>query len=585
MSAPAYLSPFRRAAAGAVATALGADVSLLAVSTPPDPKLGDYSVGCFPVAKALRAAPPQLAQKAAAAFQASQSGGLLASAEATGPYVNFRVDRAALHRHLFDATLGPSPRPIGGSPGSGKTVCIDYSSPNIAKQLAYHHIRSTVIGQSLCNLYRALGYTVVGVNHLGDWGTTHGMLLSAHHRWGAPEPLTIETLNALYVRFRAAMKDDPALEDDARSWFKRLEDGDAEARATWRRFKEVSLAEFQEVYDVLGVRFDSVKGESEYEHLMPGVIKMLEDKGLTSISEGALVVNLDEQKMPPLLLKKADGATLYATRDLAAAIYRHDTYDFERSLYVVDKGQSLHFTQVFAVLLKSGHEWATRCRHVPFGLVRLGGKKASTRGGSGGNVVLLKEVLAEAESRIAEKLKETNPDLPAELVPGVTRDVGVGAVVFANLSSQREKDVDFDWDDVLSFSGDAGPYLQYAHARTAGILRKGGVTGGTLAAPGEADLALLKLDEEWALARLLSELGDEAQRAGETQEPHLVARYLLDVAAAFSRWYTLGNRDESLRVLCADPATQRARLALTAATGEVLRAGLHILGMAAPDVM
>jgi arginyl-tRNA synthetase len=560
------LSPFRAAAAEAVAAALGVPAESLAVTTPPDPTLGDYAVGCFPAAKALRAAPPALAARVAAAFQPTP---LLAAATASGPYVNFRADRDALYRH---ALAGPTIPAVG----AGKTVCIDYSSPNIAKPLAYHHIRGSVIGQALVNINRALGYRVVGINHLGDWGTTFGMLLAATARWGLPEPLTVTALNDLYVRFRAEAKADPALQAEGRAWFKKLEEGDPEARGRWQRFREVSLAEFQEVYDALGVRFDEVRGESDYEKDMPAVIADLEAKGLTSISDGALVVDLSEANIPPLLLRKGDGTTLYATRDLAAAQHRHRQYGFERSLYVVDKGQALHFRQLFLVLRKAGYDWAERMRHVPFGLVRLGGKKAGTRSG---NVVLLKEVLAEARSRVRALLAGTNPDLPHDRVESVANDVGTGAVVFANLVSQREKDVDFEWEDVVSLQGDSAPYVQYAHARTASILRR--AAEDTTA----ADPALLARDEEWALAKILTDLAGETERAAETDEPHIIARYLLDVCATFSRWYALGNQDASLKVLCADPDTRRARLALTAATRSVLATGLAMLGLAAPQEM
>jgi len=560
------LSPFRTAAADAVAAALGVPADTLAVTTPPDPALGDYAVGCFPAAKALRAAPAALAARAAEAFR---PGPLLAEAAAAGPYVNFRVRRDALYRHVLAGVAIP---PIA----AGKTVCIDFSSPNIGKPLGYHHIRSTVIGQALVNIHRALGWRVIGINHLGDWGTTFGMLLAATARWGLPEPLTVTSLNDLYVRFRTEAKADPTLEAEGRAWFQKLEAGDPDARARWQRFREVSLAEFQEVYDLLGVRFDETRGESDYEKDMAGVIADLEKKGLTSVSEGALVVDLSEAKIPPLLLRKDDGATLYGTRDLAAAQYRHARYQFDRSLYVVDKGQALHFRQLFLVLKKAGYDWAENMRHVPFGLVRLGGKKAGTRSG---NVVLLKEVLAEARERVLALLAETNPDLPAERAAAVAAEVGMGAVVFANLQAQREKDVDFEWDDVVSLHGDSAPYLQYAHARTASILRKSGEDVVS------ADPARLVRDEEWALAKILADLPDETARAAETDEPHILARYLLEVCATFSRWYTLGNQDPELKVLAADPETRRARLALTAATRGVLRTGLAMLGLAAPEEM
>lgn len=569
---PASLSPFRRAAAAAVAEALGATVEL-PVTTPPDAALGDFAVGCFPAAKPLRAKPAELAARAAAAFQPTE---LLVSAQAAGPYVNFRADRGALYRHLLRGALGGGLIP---PVGAGKTICVDYSSPNIAKQLAYHHIRSTVIGQALVNIHRALGYRVVGINHIGDWGTTFGMLLAACAKWGVPDPLTVPALNDLYVRFRKAAKLDPALEDDGRAWFKKLEDGDTDARALWQRAREVSLAAFQEAYDLLGVRFDEVRGEAAYHPAIAGVIELLGAKGLTSISDGALVVDLSAEGMPPLILRKADGTTIYATRDVAAAIYRWETYHFERSIYVVDKGQSLHFKQLFTTLRKAGFEWVARLEHVPFGLVRLGGKKTGSRSG---DVILLRDVIGEAATRVGALLRETNPDLPAEQAEAIARDVGTGAVVFANLAPQREKDVDFEWEDVVSLHGDAGPYVQYAHARTSSILRRAGAAADGLV---DADAAPLARDEEWALAKILCELPDETARAAETDEPHILVRYLLDVCAAFSRWYTLGNQDPALKVLGGDAATTRARLALTAATRTILAEGLAMLGLKAPEVM
>lgn len=572
------LSPFRKAAAETARRLLGIEIEL-PVSTPPDATLGDLAVGCFPAARALRAKPAELAERAAAAFQPTE---LLASARAAGPYLNFRVDRDALFRYLFERSLGSTTAGTSGlipPVGAGRTVCIDYCSPNIAKHLAYHHIRSTVIGQSLVNLHRALGYRVVGINFLGDWGTTFGMLLAACDRWGVPEPMTVAGLNDLYVRFRQAAKTEPGLEDEGRAWFNRLEQGEPEPRALWQRIRTVSLAAFQEVFDILGVKFDEIRGEAAYEPDLPGVIKMLEDKGLATQSDGALIVDLSTENIPPLLLRKADGSTLYATRDIASALYRWNSYQFERSLYVVDRGQSLHFRQLFTTLKKAGFEWAERCEHVPFGLVRLGGKKTATRTG---DVILLKEVIAEASARVAKLLAETNPDLPAATAEAVARDVGVGVVVFANLVAQRDKDVDFEWDDIVSLNGDAAPYVQYAHARTASVLRRAGADPVALA---ETDPAPLVRDEEWALAKLLVELADETARAAETKEPHIVVRYLLDVCAAYSRWYTLGNQDPALKVLTSDAQTTRARLALTAATRHVLATGLGLLGLKAPDVM
>ncbi len=618
------LNPFAAACARAVGAALGLDPTLFQVSAPPKAALGDFAVGCFPAAKALGQPPPKLAAQVVAAFTPNEH---LAEARATGPFVNFRVQRDQAYRWLFRAALAPAPSERGSDsgddtangddgtdasgaahtgrteliptqPGRGKTVCIDFSSPNISKHLAYHHIRSTVIGHALVNLNRAVGYRVVGINHLGDWGTTHGMLLAAYELWGAPEPLTISALNDLYVRFRAAMKadpdDDPVHERAGRAWFKRLEDGDPEARRLWQWFRDVSLAEFQKVYDQLGIRFDEIRGESAYEGDMPKVLDLLAEKQLSSTSEGALVVALDDADMPPLLLRKQDGATLYATRDLAAAIYRYDTYEFARSLYVVDRGQSLHFRQLFEVLRRAGFDWADRCAHVPFGVVRVGGRKTGTRSG---NVVLLKDVLAEAKRRAIEVVRanldpSSNPEdaadaadssVDADKLEAIGAQVGIGAVVFANLATQREKDIDFSWEQALSTTGDAGPYVQYAHARCASIVRKAAARD--IAPAADSDAALLSADSEWALARKLLDFGETVSRAAEASEPHTVSRYLLDLCGEYSRWYTSGNQDKRLRALTDEDALSQARVTLVATTREVLRRGLALLGVAAPDEM
>ena len=565
-------NPCAAAIAEAVATLTGVPVSEIKVDAPPRPELGDFAVGMFPVAKALKQPPPAVAARVAAELPRQ---GLIADATATGPFVNVKVDRAAAFAWVGDASargaLVPADR------GAGQTVCIDYSSPNISKHLAFHHIRSTVIGHALANLHRALGYRVIGINHLGDWGTTHGMLMAAYTRWSADYPVVdITALNGMYVRFREAMKTEPELEQVARGWFKRLEDGDPEARALWQRFRDVSWAEFQAVYDDLGIRFEEVRGESAYEAAMPGVLAQLARLGLSSESEGALVIELEGEKTP-LLLKTKDGTTLYATRDIAAAIYRWETYQFTRSLYVVDRGQGLHFRQLFKALGKMGFDWASRCEHVPFGLVRMGGVKTGTRAG---NVVLLKEVFAEAADEVRPRIAEKNPDMSPELLAQTARDVGVGAVVFGNLLPQREKDVDFDWQKVLDFSGDSGPYIQYTHARCASIGRKAG--GWPEAAP---DWSALTHDREWAVARRLLDLGDAVARAAAACEPHVIAHYLLDLAGDFSRWYTAGNDDPSLRALVDDPRLRTARLGLVRATQRALATGLGLLGVAAPDVM
>ena len=551
-------TPLHRAAAEAVG-------GTAKVEAPPRPEMGDLAAPCFAAAKAQGKNPAQVAKDLAAGFQANE---WLESATAAGPFVNFRARRDQAFHWIVDAALGGTllPRDLGRE----QTICIDYSSPNVSKHLAYHHIRSTMIGHALVQLFRALGYRVIGINHLGDWGTTHGMLLAAFHKWGAPSPLDIAALNDLYVRFRQ----EPDAEDQGRAWFKKLEQGDQQARALWKQFYDVSMAEYQSVYDLLGVRFDELRGESAYEADLPRVLKELAP--LIEESEGARVVQLDGEKTPILLVTK-DGTTLYATRDVAAAEYRWNTYHFARSLYVVDRGQSLHFRQLFKLLVKMGHDWAKRCEHVQFGLVRIGGKKTGSRAG---NVVLLKEVLGEATGRVRALIAEQNPNLAN--VDEVAQQVGIGAVVFANLASQREKDVDFEWDKVVSLSGDSGPYLQYSHARCASIARK---ANERVTSTDGVDFARLTHDAEWAVARRLYDFPDMVVRAADAREPHVICHYLLELAGDFSRWYTLGNGDASLRVLVDDRDVRRARLALVAAVQATLAQGLGLLGIAAPEQM
>lgn len=547
----------------------GISATDLKVDVPPKAELGDFAVPLHAIAKAQGRNPVELAKETVAAFTPSE---LVASATATGPFVNFKLDRAKAFAWIVDAALRDTLVP--NAVGAGKTICIDYSSPNISKHLAYHHIRGTTLGHALAQIYRALGYKVVGINFLGDWGTTHGMLLAAWNLWGPVEPLDVTALNALYVKFNEAAKTDKDLEAKGREWFQRLESGDAEARALWQRFRDVSWAEFEDVYNILGIRFEEVRGESAYEPDLPRVLADLAP--LIVESEGARVVELEGEKTPILLVKK-DGSTLYATRDVAAAQYRWSTYHFDRSLYVVGREQSMHFRQLFKLLKKAGHAWADRCQHIAYGHIRLGGKKTSTRLG---NVVLMRNVFDIMRDEVRCTITENNPDMPAAQVDATALDVGIGAVIFANLVAQREKDVDFDLEKVTSLSGDSGPYLQYSHARCASIARKA-----TVPLDAEVDFALLTHDAEWAVARRLLEMPEIVVRAGDNCEPHVICHYLLSLAGDFSYWYTLGNGDKSLRVLCEDPKLQRARLALTLGVKSALATGLRLLGMAAPEQM
>ncbi len=580
---PSHHTPLHQAAAEAVAAAAGVAATDLKVEAPPRAEMGDLAVGCFAIAKAQGKNPAQVAQEIAAKFSPTE---LLASATAAGPFVNFRANRDAALRWVVDATLTGTLLPRDH--GKGKTITIDYGSPNISKHLAYHHIRGTTIGHALAQSFRALGYRVVAINFLGDWGTTHGMVVAAYYDQLNGRTLTLQEidalnisvgeLNQLYVAFRAKYKDTPIAEDRGREYLKRLEQNDPEVTALWRKFRAVSWAEFGEVYKILDVHYDDLNGESFFWKDGERIAGELEQRGMLVESEGAKVVELDGEKTPILLLTK-DGTTLYATRDVAAAEYRENTYHPTRSLYVVDRGQAHHFRQLFKLIAKMGHPWASTLQHVPYGLVRVGGKRSATRLGG---VVLMRQVFEIAEQDVRAKIAEVNPTLPPAVVDTVARQVGIGAVIFANLAPQREKDIDFELDDAVSLEGDSGPYLQIQHARCASIGRK---ANETVTSVDGIDFTKLSHDAEWAVAKKLLAFPDAVVRATDSAEPHVIAHYLLDLSGEFSRWYTLGNGDPSLRVIVEDPVVRRARLALVAAVQATLREGLSLLGIAAPDQM
>lgn len=562
---------FREEIAAALTGAMGAPAGEVyaAVATPPDPALGDYAFPCFALAKHLRR-PPQ----AVAADLAHRLGtfGSFARVEAAGGYLNFTVHPAVLVRATLGATAAAGEAYGGSDEGRGKTVCVDYSSPNIAKPFHVGHLRSTVVGAALLRIYMALGYTVVGINHLGDWGTQFGQILAAFEAWGAgpPEHATVAGLNDLYVRWNQAEQQDPAKREVARQWFRRLEEGDAEARRLWAAFRDVSLAEFDRIYRLLGVSFDVVAGESFYNDKIEPAVRALQAKGLTAVSEGALVVSLDAHQMPPFIVRKADEATLYGTRDLTAALYRHETYGFDRLLYVVGAPQALHFRQLFTVLELMGYGWARRCVHVPFGQVLLRGKKLSSRGGG---MVSLEEVLERGLEMCREIL--AGRDMPAAQKQAIARAVAVGAVVFNDLKTRRIKDVEFDWEQVLSydpetkaFKGETGPYLQYTHTRLASLLRRHGRETNRA-----ADVGLLGAGQELALVRLLYWYPAVVRQAAEEYEPSAISRYLIDLASAVSRYW------HDVRILTEDRAATEARVLLCWSAKNVLASGLTLLGV------
>lgn len=538
------------------------------ISVPPRRENGEFCLPCFKFSKALHASPVAIADKLKSEIVLPPE---IAGVESVAGYLNFKLNRAYLAENSIRAIKARG-ETFAPKAGNGKTVCLDYSSINIAKPFHIGHLLTTAIGGSLYRIFGYLGYNAVGINHLGDWGTQFGKLVSAYKRWGSDEDIEkrgVTALMELYVKFHAEAEKDPALDEEGRHYFKAIEDGDGEAVRIFEWFKALTLKEVGKIYDRLGIVFDSYAGESFYNDKMQPVIDELKSRGLLSESEGAKVVDLSDCDMPPCLILKKDGATLYATRDLAAAEYRHRTYDFYKCLYIVAYQQNLHFRQVFKVLEKMERPWAKDCVHVPFGMVSLeGGEALSTRKG---NVVLLRDVLETAVRKAEKIIEEKNPSL--EDKKAVAESVGVGAIVFSALSTSRIKDMVFSYDKALSFEGETAPYLQYTHARCASILSKGKTVK---ASP---DFAALCDDESIDVITLLNRYDDVVADAAEKYEPCLIARYLLDLAQSFNRFYI------DHRVITEDASVSAARLALTACVKNTLKNGLHLLLINAPERM
>ncbi len=573
MNALSVHDQLTRAFADALSTALSLPLEeVLPLVKPAEATHGDLSFPTFGLAKTLRKAPAAIASGLAGTLQVPGM-----SVAAAGPYVNARFESAPFVAAVLQEVRGLNQRYGSGVEGAGKTVVIDYSSPNIAKPIGFHHIRTTVLGHALANLHRHLGYRVEGINYLGDWGKQFGLVAVGFEVFGdASQRHDMGHLVDVYVKANARAEADPAFDEKARAFFRHMEQGDAEALAVWKEFREASLAGFEPLYARLGIRFEHLEGESRYEGRMEQVIAEIARTVGVRESEGALVVDLPyTDNEPPILLKKSDGSTLYATRDLAAAEDRWERFHFERSLYVVARDQALHFAQLFRVLKAIGKPWADRCIHVAFG--RIAGM--STRKGE---VVLLTDVLDEAHARALDKVRENQAAgrIHTEDAETLAEQVGLGAVVFGDLKNRRNSDYTFDWDEVLSFEGHTGPYLQYAHARSCSLLTKGG------GVPEGADPAGLTLPEEEALVRALALFPRAVRGATEAYEPSFVASHLLEVAAAFSRWYTLGNQDRTKRVLVEEDARARAaRLALADAVRITLSVGLSLLGIPTPENM
>ena len=529
---------------------------------PPKPELGDFAFPCFQLAKELKKAPPQIAGELAEKVAGELE--LLTEARALGPYLNLFVNRQEFARSILHAP-GALAEDIGtSSEGEGKVVAIDFSSPNIAKPFHVGHLRSTIIGSTLYRIFASLGYECVGINHLGDWGTQFGKQIVGIKRWGEEKDLEdLDALNSLYVRYHEEEEKNPALADEAREWFRRQEDGDPEALALWEKIRQTSLDYFKKIYDRLSVRFDHYTGESFFNDKMDAVVDRADSLGLTSVSDGALVIDLEPHGIDtPALLRKADGATLYMPRDLAASCHRHETYKFEKLLYVVGTAQSLHFRQLFKTLELMEEPWAKDCVHVNFGLVQgMSSRK--------GNVIYLEELLDEARNR-AQEYMSANVDKRPELEDeeAVAEAVGIAAIFFSDLSKQRIKDYNFSWERAISFEGDTGPYLMNAHARIAGIIRKCGVE-----VDPEADITLLQEQSAHDLVSLVSRYTDALREAAKNFEPSILAAYLLDLARALHSGY------KELRVKDEEEKLAAARLLLLTVVKNVLASGMRILGI------
>jgi arginyl-tRNA synthetase len=532
------------------------------LSTPPDPALGDIALPCFRLAKELKRAPVEIANDLAGKLRGEACPEWLVIVRADGPFVNFTIDPATRAAGVIATVREGGDAFGGGQDGAGKTVVIDYSSPNIAKPFGIGHLRSTVIGAATYRLHKALGWNCVGINHLGDWGTQFGKLITAFLRWGEGDPkdLSIEDLYRLYVQFHREAEDNPELEDEGRAWHKRLEDSDPEARALWQSFRDASLAEFQRIYQQLSVHFDSWSGESFYQDKVDDAVKLPVEKGIAKWDDGALIVDLRDDNLGVALLQKSDGATLYATRDLAAALYRAESYHFDRLLYVVGSEQSQYFQQLFRVFELLGLPWARRCEHVAFGRI-LG---MSTRKGT---VIFLNDVLDEAAKKAEQVIAERNPEL--ENREETARLVGVGAIVFADLARRRIRDYEFDWDEILNFDGETGPYAQYTHARLCSILRKA-----DRPVPETFDAAELATQEEQACVRVLERYPAVVRRAAEECEPSYVTTYIIELATVANSFYQKHHVNDD-----AAPARTDARLALVEAVRQTLANGLRILGI------
>lgn len=554
-----------------IAANVGADAAELCewLETPPNPDMGDVAFPCFKLAKTMRKAPNMIAASLAPAL--GEINGI-SRIEPMGGYINFFADKTSFARTTLERVLDEGARYGGSDVGSGKTVCLDYSSINIAKPFHIGHLSTTAIGNALRRIYDHIGYKTVSINHLGDWGTQFGKMILAYKLWGDKETVEkggVRAMMQLYVRFHDEAEKDDSLNDSARTWFKRIEQHDPEAIEIFEWFKAITLKEVGKTYDLLGIKFDSYAGESFYEDKMQPVIDELREKHLLKVDNGASIVDLSEYSMPPCLILRSDGATLYATRDLAAAIYRKNTYDFDKLLYVVAYQQSLHFKQIFKVLELMGKDWVKDCVHVSFGMVSLTDGTLSTRHG---RVVFLEDVLNAAIEKTLDVIKEKSPDL--EDKETVARQIGVGAVVWGVVYNGRIKDIVFSWDKALNFDGETGPYAQYTHARCCSVLRK---SGGYDRA--KIDYSALSDEASSALVKAIAEFPSAVSEAAEKYEPYIISRSVINVCSCFNKFYY------DNRIMDENEGVRNARLALTDAARNVIKTGLYLVGLEAPEKM
>lgn len=542
----------------------------VALEIPKKTDMGDFAFPCFKLAKVFRKAPNMIAEELTA--QINEKGyDIFDKVVNVGAYINFFLAKEAFAKEIMNTVDTPD---FGqGTEGEGKTVCIDYSSPNVAKNFHVGHLRTTIIGNSLYKIYSKLGYHVERINHLGDWGTQFGKLIVAYKKWGSKEAVEengIDELMKIYVKFHQEAEKDDSLNDQAREWFVKMEQGDEEALSIWQWFKDISLVEYKRIYKLLGMDFDHFTGESFYRDKTHEVVEKLQEKDLLVESEGAHIVPLDDYDMAPCLIMKKDGSSIYATRDLAALLYRKRTYNFDKCIYVTGLEQKLHFAQVFKVIELLGYDWYQNLVHVPYGLVSMEGGKLSTRNG---NVIYAEQILHEAIEKIHEIINEKNPDLPNK--EEVSRQVGIGAILFNDLYNQRIKDVSFSWDKVLNFDGETGPYVQYTHARCCSVVR----LAESFDPSKPVNYSLITEQDAIELLKEINRFPSVIKDAADKYEPSVVARYAVDVAQAFNKFYN------STRINVDDVELKNARVMLTYLTKNTISEALNLLGIEAPEAM